>query len=70
MTFEESLTRLEEIIVELDSEHVDLDRALGLFQEGVERLREASTKLEAAERGVTRLVETADGLFERADQRG
>lgn len=70
MTFEESLTRLEEIIVELDSEHVDLDRALGLFQEGVERLREASAQLEAAERGVTRLVETADGLFERVDQRG
>ena len=70
MTFEESLTRLEQIIVELDSEQVDLDRALGLFQEGVERLREASAQLDAAERGVTRLVETADGVFERADQRG
>ena len=70
MTFEESLTRLEEIIVELDSGQVELDRALALFQEGVERLRAASSQLETAERAVTRLVETADGVFERTDLRG
>ena len=66
MTFEQSLTRLEEIILELDAEQVDLDRALQLFQEGVERLRDASAQLETAERAVTRLVETSDGLFERS----
>ena len=70
MTFEESLTRLEEIIVELDSGQVELDRALGLFQEGIERLRDASAQLETAERAVTRLVESADGVFERIDPRG
>ena len=68
MTFEESLTRLEAIVNELESgDQLELDRALQLFEEGIERLREAAQELGRAEAGVKRLSETADGLFELDD---
>jgi exodeoxyribonuclease VII small subunit len=65
MTFEQDLARLEEIAAELDGEGVSLDRALALFEEGVERLRRATAELSRAEARVTQLVEQADGTFVR-----
>ena len=70
MTFEERLKRLERIVVELESEEVELSRALKLFQEGVECLRVASDELSKAEAQVQRLVERDDGSFELTDLRG
>jgi exodeoxyribonuclease VII small subunit len=65
MTFEQDITRLEEIAAELDGDGVSLDRALALFEEGVERLRRATAELSRAEARVTQLVEQADGTFVR-----
>jgi exodeoxyribonuclease VII small subunit len=70
MTFEESLARLDAIVTELDSDALDLDRALRLFEEGVERLREASAELARAEAQVKLLVERSDGMFELPELRG
>ncbi|HWJ22393.1 MAG TPA: exodeoxyribonuclease VII small subunit [Gemmatimonadaceae bacterium] len=70
MTFEESLARLEEIVAELDGDELDLDRALALFEEGVERLRAASQELARADAQVKLLVERADGTFDLPDLRG
>ena len=70
MTFEESLARLEEIVAELDGDELDLDRALALFEEGVERLRAASQELARADAEVKLLVERADGTFDLPDLRG
>lgn len=67
MTFEESLARLEAIVAELDGDSLDLDHALALFEEGVERLRVASAELARAEERVKLLVERADGGFDLAD---
>ena len=67
MTFEESLARLEAIVEELDGDGLDLDRALALFEEGVERLRAASAELARAEAQVKLLVERADGTFDLED---
>ena len=64
MTFEESMARLDAIVRELDSDALDLDRALRLFEEGVERLRTASAELSRAEAQVKLLVEQSDGSFE------
>ena len=64
MTFEETITRLEDIVTELESDRLDLDRALRLFEEGVERLREATTELSRVEQQVKVLVERTDGAFE------
>ena len=70
MTFEESLARLEEIVAELDGDELDLDRALVLFEEGVERLRAASQELSRADAQVKFLVERADGTFDLRELRG
>ena len=67
MTFEESLARLEEIVSELDGDGLDLDAALALFEEGVERLRAASAELARAESQVKLLVEKSDGTLDLAD---
>ena len=64
MTFEESMARLDAIVRELDSDALDLDHALRLFEEGVDRLRSASTELSRAEAQVKLLVEQSDGSFE------
>ena len=69
MTFEENVARLEEIVAELESDGIDLEAALKLFEEGVERLRAANAELSRAEGNVKLLVENADGGFDLPDFR-
>ena len=64
MPFEATLTRLQEIVEELEHDELELDRALSLFEEGVAHLREASADLSRAEAQVKLLVERTDGAFE------
>ena len=61
MTFEETLDRLHAIVADLEGDDLQLDRALQLFEEGVERLRAAAGELARAEARVQQLVETVDG---------
>jgi exodeoxyribonuclease VII small subunit len=69
VSFEKRLRRLEEIVGELESEQIELERALALFEEGVTCLRAASEELGKVEARVQRLVERADGSFEVTDLR-
>lgn len=69
MTFETRLKRLEEIVSELESENIELERALALFEEGVGCLRAATEDLGKVEARVRRLVERTDGTFEVTDTR-
>ncbi|HEY8176264.1 MAG TPA: exodeoxyribonuclease VII small subunit [Gemmatimonadaceae bacterium] len=69
MSFEKRLRRLEEIVSELESEQIELERALALFEEGVTCLRAATEELGKVEARVQRLVERADGSFEVTDLR-
>ena len=69
MSFEQRLRRLEEIVGELESDQIDLERALALFEEGVTCLRSATEELGKVEARVKRLVERADGTFEVVDVR-
>lgn len=70
MSFERNLVRLEEIVSELESDELELDGALRLFEEGIERLRQATAELSRAESRVALLVEQSDGAFELRDRRG
>lgn len=70
MPYETDLARVEAIVAELEREDLELDRALDLFEEGVERLRAAAAALERAEASVRLLVERADGTFALDDFRG
>jgi exodeoxyribonuclease VII small subunit len=69
VSFEQRLRRLEEIVGELESEQIELERALALFEEGVTCLRAATEELGKVEARVQRLVERADGSFEVTDLR-
>jgi len=68
MTFEQRIARLEEIAGQLEGQGLELDRALSLFEEGIETLRAAAQELATAEAKVQRLVERADGSFDVLDR--
>lgn len=69
VSFEQSIARLEEIVAALDSEGLDLQRALALFEEGVRHLRAASTELARAEAQLQELQESAEGALSVVDVR-
>lgn len=61
--FAAELARLEDIVRRLEGEELDLDEALQLFEDGVERLRRARAELAAAESRVRQvLAERGGGL--------
>jgi exodeoxyribonuclease VII small subunit len=66
-SFEEALSRLESIVEELERPDVPLERALVLFQEGIEHLRLATGELSRAEATVKVLVARAAGVLEVKD---
>jgi len=55
-TFEESMTRLEEVVKILERGDGGLDNALALFEEGTSLIKECSKMLDEAEQKVTLLV--------------
>ena len=57
----EELERLEDIVRQLEGDDVELDDALGLFEEGVKRLRAARDRLAQAELKVQSVLESAAG---------
>jgi exodeoxyribonuclease VII small subunit len=60
-SFKDELGRLEAIVRQLESDDLDLDKALKLFEEGVRRLNAARDLLKASELTVKKVVEAADG---------
>ena len=70
MSYESDLARIESIVQELERDDLELDRALALFQEGVERLRSAAAALTHVEEQVHLLVEHPDGSFSLDRLRG
>jgi exodeoxyribonuclease VII small subunit len=56
LSFARQLERLEEIVRRLEAQDLELDEALKLFEEGVERLREARERLTVAEAKVKQVL--------------
>jgi len=61
--FAAELERLEEIVRRLEAPDVDLDQALKLFEEGVERLRAARERLATAEAKVKQVLADEAGTL-------
>jgi exodeoxyribonuclease VII small subunit len=61
--FESALKSLEDIVVQLEAGDLTLDRALELFEEGIQISCFCSSKLDEAERKVEVLIKTADGTM-------
>ena len=56
VTLEERLTRLNEILRQLEQDTIDLEVALELFEEGVQHVKEAEGILNQAELRIKKLV--------------
>jgi len=54
-TFEENLSRLEEISALLESEELGLDQSISLFEEGIKLSKSCMTALKDAELKITEL---------------
>jgi exodeoxyribonuclease VII small subunit len=61
LTFEQAYARLEEVVAELESADLPLDRAVELYELGMRLVRYASARLDSAELRVGQLVPSADG---------
>lgn len=57
MSFEQKLTRLEEIVGKMENGDLSLEESLKLFEEGVKASRECHKKLAEAEEKVQLLIE-------------
>ena len=63
MTFEEKLTKLEEIVSELEQGNIDLDDAINKYTEAMKIAKECSKKLDDATKAVNKIL-NADGKLE------
>jgi exodeoxyribonuclease VII small subunit len=70
VSFGPELSRLEEIVRKLESEDLELDEALRLFEEGVSRLRAARERLAQAELKVQAVLQEAGGDIRLKDLGG
>jgi len=61
--FGAELAQLEDIVRRLEGEDLDLDEALRLFEDGVQRLRRAQQQLAAAEVRVRQVLEARGGAL-------
>ena len=61
MSFEAALKRLEEIVDELESGDIEIERALKLFEEGTKLARTCQKKLSSVERRIEILKKGKNG---------
>lgn len=63
-TFEQAMTRLEEVVGILERGDAPLEESLKLFEEGMALMRQCSTLLDRAEQRVTKLTLKDNGSAE------
>ena len=68
-SFEAAIKRLEEIVEALEHGDVPLDKALNLYEEGIQLSRTCSENLKAAELRIKTLSKDIKGQFELTDSR-
>ena len=70
MSFEDAMTRLEQIVVQLESGKATLDESLSLYEEGIGLVKLCSGRLDEAEQKI-RIIRTAsDGTKSEEDFNG
>ncbi|MBI3651909.1 MAG: exodeoxyribonuclease VII small subunit [Acidobacteria bacterium] len=62
-SFESSLKELEQIVEQLETGDLPLERSLELFEQGVTLSRDCQKRLDEAERKVELLLKNNDGTF-------
>ncbi len=67
-TFEENLSRLEEISTLLESEELGLDESISLFEEGIKLSKSCMTALKKAELKITELKSELSEVTSEEDE--
>ena len=67
MSFEEAMARLDKITSELSRDGVELEKALSLYEEGVNLAKICNEKLEATERKIKILQADSNGEIIQKD---
>ena len=62
-TFEEAMNRLEEVVAEMEDSKTSLDRSMSLYKEGISLVMRCAENLNGAEKEITVLQQTAEGIF-------
>ncbi len=57
MSFEDRLSELEKIVEKLENGQLSLDESLGLFEKGIELVKECDINLKNAQQRVEKLIE-------------
>lgn len=70
LSFEQSMTRLEEIVGLLERGDAPLEEAMSLFEEGAKLMRDCTAQLDKAEQKVTLLTAGGDGKPQEAPFEG
>ena len=65
ISFEEAMKQLEEIAAQLEKNDLDLDTSVKKFEEGMKLSKYCSKILEDAEKRITVLINSEDGLVEQ-----
>ena len=64
ISFETALTRLEEIVKELENGSAELDKSLDMFEEGIKLVKLCTYKLDDAERRISILTKNSEGSYD------
>ncbi len=64
LTYEAAMTRLEEIVAQLEKGELSLDNSLKLFEEGTKLATFCNKTLDAAELKISRMEESAEEAHE------
>ena len=59
--FEKAMSRLEQIVDELERGELDIDKSLKIFEEGIKMSRVCSNKLNEAEKKIEKLTRNKSG---------
>lgn len=65
--FEESISRLEQIVQALENGDIDLDESLKLFEEGIKLTKSCQKMLDDAEKKVSVLMSDEDGKIKKEE---
>ena len=64
LNFEDAMKKLEEIASELEKNDLDLDTSVSKFEEGMKLSKQCSKMLEDAEKRISILIKTDEGISE------
>lgn len=67
LSFEENMSRLEQIIELLEKGEAQLDESISLFEEGVKLSKDCMCILDNAEQKIKLITETENGTYSESD---